>query len=72
MPGSLYLVPTGEYAPHQCSSSSSTRSTSIQFIKGRSEKGLRTLSDLWGGVNGHGVNVRDQGGVCDNVEDEEE
>ena len=28
---------------------------------------VRTLSDLWGGVNGHGMNLRDQCGVCDNV-----
>ena len=28
---------------------------------------VRTLSDLWGGVNGHGVNLRDQCGVCDDV-----
>ena len=33
--------------------------------------GVRTLftvlSDLWGGVNGHGMNLRDQCGVCDDV-----
>ena len=31
--------------------------------------GVRTLSDLWGGVSGHGVNVHDhdQCGVCDDV-----
>ena len=29
--------------------------------------GFRTLSNLWGGVNSHGVNVRDQCGVCDDV-----
>ena len=28
---------------------------------------VRTLSDLWGGVNGHGVNLGDQCGVCDDV-----
>ena len=28
---------------------------------------LRTLLDLWGGINGHGVNMRDQCGVCDDV-----
>ena len=28
---------------------------------------LRTLSDLWGGVNGHGVNLRGKCGVCDDV-----
>ena len=26
-----------------------------------------TLSDLWGGVNGDGVNLRDHCGVCDDV-----
>ena len=25
------------------------------------------VSDLWGGVSGHGVNVRGQCGVCDDV-----
>ena len=29
--------------------------------------GVRTLSNLWGGVSGHGVNVHDQCGVCDDV-----
>ena len=28
---------------------------------------VRTLSDLWGGVNGHSVNLRDQCGVCDDL-----
>ena len=28
---------------------------------------LRTLSDLGGGVNGHGVNLCDKCGVCDDV-----
>ena len=28
---------------------------------------VQTLSDLWGGVNGHGVNLSDQCGVCDDV-----
>ena len=26
-----------------------------------------TVSDQWGGVKGHGVNVRDQCARCDNV-----
>ena len=25
------------------------------------------LSDLWGGVSGHNVNLRDKCGVCDDV-----
>ena len=28
---------------------------------------LRTLLDLWGGVNSHGMNLLDQCGVCDDV-----